>query len=1278
MTRALRIGLGALLVVTLALAAAAVAFLKGIDTDGGFLRPRLEQALSAAFGVPTRIEGPMRLRTGRVATIAADAMVLSDPAGPAGSTLARGIRPSARIDLGALLLQRSVVLEEVTGERLQLALRRQAGGRGNWASLFARSPEAEPRFSFAGIAKLGIGHVEGTYERDGRAAVPFAIVALHAALIGEAPVAARGTFQLAGNDVAFDLRSDSFDALRGERRPIPLQGSLAWRGLQTIVDGQLAADRDQFDAALGGHADDATDVLDALGIATRTPGALDLEAKVFLSGTEARVADLSLQLGRTAVAGSGRLGWTGPAREVALELKGGLVDLTPFIATASMGKAANLPKSLVEALDTLTAGTVADLQLSADAIDGLPVEARGLRAQAQSRHRKTQIQAEADVAGTRIKTQVDYDAERSPHRLDIAIDSRATSTTALPSVLRPAAWRGQAASIGGRLVGEGDDAEAIIASLQGNFEARRVQWSVPRSGEPPLNGHFDVLRLAIQGMRTASVEALGKIDGASCSLKLSGRSLAGSLSGEPWPVTIAGRCPGERLDANGRIAFAGGQTGAELAFELSAERRGPAMRLLNVPAELPRPIAASGSLSVDVDQARARLASLRVGRSDGRSGEIVLPRTGRATPRLRLSLHRLDLNELSVFGEIDKNAPDHPLDRMVLRRGLRLPDLDFAIEADRVDVGEVRLRNVDVKGLMQQNRISSANFRAAWEQLSAVGSFGLDFTGPAPRINVAANAKDADLAGLFKHLDWPHVQLTANRLHFEARAHGERLGELLATARLKAGFEQARFERRSPGDPAGPDRGTVSGTIAASEGQPMRLAARGEVNGLPVDVEASLSGLDAWRDPAAAVPVTLRSTIGDLRLEADGKVLRDGTGSGRLQVSGTRLDRLGHVFDLELPEIAYAASASVSSAPAALDIVELTLRFGDSELGGELKIGRRGAGRIRHAARLRAAALHLENLGTEHWLRPQSDTAATQRLPRIEDIAPAIDEGLARLRLVDLDASIDIDHLYAGGKRLASGRVVAYADGGKLLVQVQDVRAQSAQIDGDITIDAAATPPRYRARADLRDMDYGPLLRALDRNADAEGRLDFVAVLAASGSASQILRHLEGSVDVALYPRGLESRALGLWGTSLIPSILRQIDPNARSAVECGVAGFDIDRGVATSNGFFVDTTRMRISGDIEVDLPTRAVTGRIDARSNEPHLFTLAPTMLVSGTLEAPALTSAPENVVLVPLRFAAPLARFARDWLTRGGRTANSRPGCEEAFRQVREAHLEAAASR
>lgn len=1271
MKRAARIALAALALAALVLAAAAVAFLAGIDTDGEFLRARLERALTAGFGVPTRIEGPIRLRTGRVATIAADAMVLADPTGPAGSTFARGVRPSARIDLEALLLRRTVALEEVTGERLQLELRRQADGSANWERLFTRASPSAPTVSFAGIERLRIERIEGSYRRQGEAVEPFSIGSVDAALpLGEVAVA--GTLQLAGQSIGFDLRAARLLEMKTSDSATPIKGSLSWRGVAAAIEGRIAGRGTRLEAAVQASAIDARPVLEALGLAAQEPGALAVTGQLTLTAAEATADPITVTLGRSDLSGRASVAWDGPQPRIELDLQSRRLDTAPFFAAASLPDHAAAPQRFIEALHVLATDADLAARLAIDDFRGLPVDLRSLRLQLGSGARAAEARGNAVLAGTPVKFTLDYDARSDRRRVELGIEGGAASTAALPPNLHLHALDASATSVRGKLHGEGADPAAIVTSFRGDLDARGVRWSLARDTRPTVSGRFETLRVAVQGARSVRAEAIGRLGGSTCSANLTGGAPALMLAGGRWPLKVSGTCPGERLSARGWVELDGRHPAAELDIEMSTDRHGVVARLIGVPDGLPRPAAATGTVTVDDQQAHAHLAALRLGRTSARSADLVYPLGRDRAPHLRLALRTLDLDEFGAAGETGSKVPGGPLERRLLRKELRLPDLDFDLAAERVDVGKEQLRNVTVSGLLRDGRLPPAPFRLQWDGLAMQGRVGLDLTAPNPHLQFEAQAANADLAPLLKRLGIADVRLTAVRMSVSADARGERLADLLATATLEADAEQARFDLspRRPNE-AG-HRGDVSARLTAAAGRETRLAARGSLDGWPIDIEASSAGLDAWSRPDAPIALTLRSTFGDLRVDLRGQYARDGNASANLRLAGARLDELGLLFGLTLPAVAYEGRTTLTVGTGAFEFSDLALRFGRSQVAGSLRIDRRNADRPRHVVALRSQALHLEDLGAERWLRPDRSSDAQPAAVRLAAMAPTIEHGLAMLRGTDLDASIRIDELHAGGESMAAGVIRASADGGRLRVRLDEVQAKTARVDADFEVDAGAAPPRYRLGADLRDLDYGPLVRAYDPGSRLGGRLNFIADLASSGSPGDVVSRLAGTLDVAVFPQGIESRALDLWGTALISGILRQVDPNARTAVECSVAGFDIADGVATSNGLFVDTTRMRIYGDVQIDIATRQVSGRINARSNEPHLFTFAPTMVVSGPVERPTLSAAPESVVLVPLRFVAPLARFGRDWLRGGGRTAERRAGCEAAFEAVRRAHF------
>ncbi len=225
----------------------AVLFVVGISLPGDFARAPLEGLLSKAFGVPTRIEGPLNLRTGLVASVEGGALILADPLDPGAPPLARGTRPSVRIDLVALL-RGAVKLDDITGERLEARLVRAADGRGNWAPLFATSGGTSP-VTFAGIGRLRIASVEVSYQGQGGAEpLRFQVKGFNGTLGEREPATARGTLSFKDRTLAIDASSASLADLLASAKSIPLQATIDLSGARLKVNGNYVL----ADAALEG------------------------------------------------------------------------------------------------------------------------------------------------------------------------------------------------------------------------------------------------------------------------------------------------------------------------------------------------------------------------------------------------------------------------------------------------------------------------------------------------------------------------------------------------------------------------------------------------------------------------------------------------------------------------------------------------------------------------------------------------------------------------------------------------------------------------------------------------------------------------------------------------------------------------------------------------------------------------------------------------------------------------------------------------------------------
>jgi hypothetical protein len=157
---------------------------------------------------------------------------------------------------------------------------------------------------------------------------------------------------------------------------------------------------------------------------------------------------------------------------------------------------------------------------------------------------------------------------------------------------------------------------------------------------------------------------------------------------------------------------------------------------------------------------------------------------------------------------------------------------------------------------------------------------------------------------------------------------------------------------------------------------------------------------------------------------------------------------------------------------------------------------------------------------------------------------------------------------------------------------------------------------------------------------------------------------------MAVFPRGLDIGAADYWGTGLLHIMQRTIDPATESRLNCAVLVFNVKDGVARSEAFFADTTRVRIIGQLEADLASRKLSGRLSPNAKNPGLINVAPSVGIRGTMESPEVVLTPDSLITAPLRLFFPIHAFALDWLRATGVPADGSDGCREAFAKAREA--------
>ncbi|HXV10181.1 MAG TPA: AsmA family protein [Burkholderiales bacterium] len=1246
-------------------------FLLGIPVPGDPARSPLEELLSKVFHAPTRIEGPLRLRTGLVASVEAEELIVADPLNPGAPPLARAMRARVRIDLRALL-RRAVKLDEITVERADINLERAADGRGNWEPLLARSggPGA---VQFAGIGRLQISALQGSYgAKPGAEPVRWELKGFDSSLMARNPMTARGELSLAGRTLAFDASSASLtELLEGNNKPIPLKATVEAAGARMELSGNYAPATAVLETAIHITGNDADGLLAALGVKAREAGSLDVRGEVRVDAREAAINKLALQLGKTSVSGGVRVNWAGARPLIALDLTAQLIDETPFLAAAGPASDKAPMVGMAEGIHEVATRIDLDAKISVAEFIGMAAGWRAARVESRIDDRLLVLHASGDVLGMKAKAVLDYSARDPKRTLTWHLEGGRFSTEKLPGGARPGEVAGTLGGLRGELRAAGVDAQELVKSARLNLEARDLRFSWSRPGERPQDLHLTSARVDIASGRSARAQVHGRLGGRPCSLNVSGGTLQSLIAGERWPLTLDASCRGAKLASRGHVIVKGRETTAVIKFEGSANPIGPLGGALGLATDVPHDFAMSGELALTEALVDVKLERVRLGRTAG-GGTASLARDGKGPHRVELAFKTVDIAELATLAPNgEKKAAVDLLARDVLPAKVHLPDLDLELKAATVRYGTQAFQRVHLNAAPREGHLRNARFAFQSRGADVEGEASADLRSTRPAIELSGTVKGADLGAALAHAGEKSLALRAGTIKARARAVGVKLGELLGSAVADVDVERARLANVKQFIPGLTGDAEFSAKLAVAEGQPLKLSANGSAAKQSFDLTVETAPLSQLAQATDRFPATLRASLGETRLEASGKLTLEGMGNLRLTLSGERLDRLGHLIAARLPEVGpYSFGASLAVAPDSIRASDLDVKFGKSRVHGMVSV-KRGGERLAHAAELRAPVLHLEDLGLHLFVGEKDkskDLGASRKAGEAGD-AKQIPEIQTLLRAFDAKATLSVEALYSEGKHHASLQTTVLLEGGNLKVAIEDVQLAGGKARAELDLDARGSRPRLYLHLRAGEFEFGKLAEALKPKTPLEGTLDLLVDLSLEGLQKPLLGNANGHVDIAVFPRGLDIGAADNWGTGLLHMMQRTVDGSSDSRLNCAVGIFDVKNGVARSEAFFADTTRVRIIGELEADFTSGKLSGRMSPNAKNPRLLTVSPSVGIGGTMESPKVQLTPDSLITAPLRLIFPIHAFAYDWLNATGVPADGSAGCREAFAKARE---------
>jgi len=225
---------------------------------------------------------------------------------------------------------------------------------------------------------------------------------------------------------------------------------------------------------------------------------------------------------------------------------------------------------------------------------------------------------------------------------------------------------------------------------------------------------------------------------------------------------------------------------------------------------------------------------------------------------------------------------------------------------------------------------------------------------------------------------------------------------------------------------------------------------------------------------------------------------------------------------------------------------------------------------------------------------------------------------LSPLQSANVDLDVTIKKIVAGKLELADTHTAVKLKDGQLRLPEITTLLAGNKLTGNVAINAA-----YALSFALRgtQMNLTPLLQAMDMGGITLGKTDVALDYRSQGNSPRALAaHLDGTTLVKIGASQLPTEMMG----PVVLNVLKLTTPGsplaAQSKLTCGIARFNAQDGVMTSNGILLDTSLATVAGSGTIDLRQEQLKLVFQPQPKDATLTSFSAPLSVGGSLAKPA----------------------------------------------------------
>jgi uncharacterized protein involved in outer membrane biogenesis len=405
-------------------------------------------------------------------------------------------------------------------------------------------------------------------------------------------------------------------------------------------------------------------------------------------------------------------------------------------------------------------------------------------------------------------------------------------------------------------------------------------------------------------------------------------------------------------------------------------------------------------------------------------------------------------------------------------------------------------------------------------------------------------------------------------------------------------------------------------------GTGVTFRARGRLNGAPLAASGSGGSVLALRDETHPYPLDVEATIGNTSARAKGTV----TSLTRLSavdldaaLRGRSLAELYTVIGIALPDTpGYATSGHVSHKGDVWRYEKFSGKIGASDIAGTLQVDVSGE-RPALSGEVSSKLLDIADLGPMLGAAQKKGGRAAARARVLPDTPfdterwDSVDADVA-FRAATLKRAKDLP-LHDVDTRVRMGGAV-------LTLDPLTFNAAGGRVNASLRLDARQEPLAAKMTVRAQGIQVEQLLQTTTKLAKAGiGRVDAAVELAGSGnSIAGVLGSASGKAGVVMPAGQISGEVMAMVAIDLWRIAKFKLSGDEPVKVRCGVADFEVEKGVMRANALVFDTEAVNVQGEGQIDLRREQLDITLYPEPKQKSLASLRTPLYVSGPFSKPS----------------------------------------------------------